>query len=54
LAKLPIIVVGGGIGGLTCALDLASSGVEVVLIEKEAQVGGKIRQINCSGVKMRD
>ena len=48
LAKLPIIVVGGGIGGLTCALDLASSGVEVVLIEKEAQVGGKIRQINCS------
>ncbi len=48
LAKLPVIIVGGGIGGLTCALDLASSGLEVILIEKESRVGGKIRQINCS------
>jgi hypothetical protein len=48
LAKAPVIIIGGGIGGLTCALDLASSGVEVILVEKEAQVGGKIRQINCS------
>ena len=48
LAKTPVIIIGGGIAGLTCALDLASSGVEVILVEKEAQVGGKIRQINCS------
>jgi 1-hydroxycarotenoid 3,4-desaturase len=48
LAKSPIIIIGGGIGGLSCALDLASSGVEVILIEKEPQVGGKIRQIDCS------
>ncbi len=48
LAKTPVIIIGGGIGGLTCALDLASSGVEVTVIEKEHQVGGKIRQINCS------
>ena len=48
LPKSPIIIVGGGIGGLSCALDLASSGVEVILIEKEGQLGGKIRQINCS------
>ena len=48
LAKAPVIVIGGGIAGLTCALDLVSSGVEVILVEKEAQVGGKIRQINCS------
>ena len=48
LAKSPVIIIGGGIAGLTCALDLASSGVEVILIEKESQVGGKIRQIDCS------
>ncbi|MBU3634958.1 FAD-dependent oxidoreductase [Polynucleobacter sp. es-GGE-1] len=48
LAKAPVVIIGGGIGGLTCALDLASSGVEVILIEKESQVGGKIRQLNCS------
>ena len=48
LAKAPVVIIGGGIGGLTCALDLASSGLEVILIEKESQVGGKIRQLNCS------
>ena len=48
LSKPPVIIVGGGIGGLSCALDLASSGVEVILIEKEDQLGGKIRQLNCS------
>lgn len=48
LAKSPVVIIGGGIGGLTCALDLASSGVEVILVEKESEVGGKIRQLNCS------
>jgi 1-hydroxycarotenoid 3,4-desaturase len=48
LSKAPVIIVGGGIGGLSCALDLASSGVEVIVIEKEAQLGGKIRQLNCA------
>ena len=48
LPKAPVVIVGGGIGGLSCALDLASSGVEVILIEKEEQLGGKIRQLNCA------
>ena len=48
LSKPPIIIVGGGIGGLSCAIDLASSGLEVILIEKEDRLGGKIRQLNCS------
>ena len=48
LSKAPVIIIGGGIGGLSCALDLASSGVEVILIEKEDRLGGKIRQLNCS------
>ncbi len=45
----PIVVIGGGIGGLVSALDLASAGLEVILVEKEKYLGGKIRQISCGG-----
>ena len=35
-----VVVVGGGIGGLTVAALLAARGVDVCLLEKESQVGG--------------
>jgi|Deesub1362A_J573_1020465.scaffolds.fasta_scaffold00268_17 quinone-modifying oxidoreductase subunit QmoB len=35
-----IMVVGGGITGLTAALEAANAGYDVVLIEKEAELGG--------------
>lgn len=35
-----VVVVGGGIGGLTAAALLAARGVNVCLLEKEAQAGG--------------
>ena len=35
-----LLVVGGGITGLTAALDAAAAGDDVVLVEKEAQLGG--------------
>jgi len=35
-----ILVVGGGITGLTAALEAAKAGRNVVLVEKEAQLGG--------------
>jgi quinone-modifying oxidoreductase subunit QmoB len=35
-----LLVVGGGIAGLTAALEAAAAGYEVVLVEKEAQLGG--------------
>jgi heterodisulfide reductase subunit A len=34
------LVVGGGIGGLTSALDLADQGFQVAVVEKEASIGG--------------
>ena len=37
-----ILVVGGGISGLTSALSAASSGYSVVLVEKENELGGWI------------
>jgi phytoene dehydrogenase-like protein len=35
-----VLVIGAGIGGLTCALDLAKAGAEVVLVEKHHVPGG--------------
>ena len=42
-------VIGGGVGGLACAIDLARRGVAVTLLERGAAVGGKMRQISVSG-----
>lgn len=39
-ARYGAIVVGGGINGLTCAAQLAKSGVRTMLIEQRAGVGG--------------
>jgi heterodisulfide reductase subunit A len=36
------LVVGGGIAGLTAALDIADAGYPVVLIERSARLGGKM------------
>jgi len=38
-----ILVAGGGITGITAALEAAEAGYEVVLVEKEAQLGGFVR-----------
>lgn len=39
-----VMVVGGGITGLTAALDAARAGSDVVLIEKEAELGGWMKK----------
>ncbi|TFF95417.1 CoB--CoM heterodisulfide reductase iron-sulfur subunit A family protein, partial [Candidatus Thorarchaeota archaeon] len=38
------LVVGGGISGLRAALDIADRGFEVVLVEKEPELGGHVRK----------
>lgn len=43
-------VVGGGVGGLACAIDLAASGVAVTLIERAAAPGGKMRTVEVGGL----
>jgi 3-(3-hydroxy-phenyl)propionate hydroxylase len=37
--RYPVVVVGGGLGGLTMACDLAHRGVEVLLIDEDDTVG---------------
>jgi heterodisulfide reductase subunit A len=39
------LVVGGGIAGLTAALDLAEAGVDTILVEREPSVGGRMAQL---------
>ena len=43
------MVVGGGVGGLVAALDLARQGCDVTLLERAAAPGGKMRQVQVGG-----
>jgi len=44
--KLPTLIIGGGISGITAAVELAEAGQEVVLIEKEPYLGGNVSHFN--------
>lgn len=44
-----VVVVGGGIGGLTVAALLSARGVNVCLLERQSQVGGCIGRVEFSG-----
>ncbi|MFQ6120484.1 MAG: FAD-dependent oxidoreductase, partial [Methanosarcinales archaeon] len=39
------LVIGGGIAGMTCALDIAKNGYPVYLLEKEEKLGGLLRNV---------
>lgn len=39
------LVIGGGLAGMTAALDIANQGYDVELVEKEAELGGNLRHI---------
>ena len=47
-----VLVIGGGISGITAALEAAEAGAEVVLVEKEAFVGGRVARSNLYFPKM--
>lgn len=45
-----VIVVGGGVAGLTAALDLVRAGADVTVLEATDRVGGKLRRAEVAGV----
>jgi phytoene desaturase len=45
LVEYPIVIVGGGLGGLATAIHLAARGRHVVLLEKNERVGGKLNLV---------
>ncbi|MBW2458901.1 MAG: FAD-dependent oxidoreductase, partial [Deltaproteobacteria bacterium] len=42
----PILVVGAGIAGMTAALEAAEAGSNVVLVERDPSVGGRVMRIH--------
>ena len=40
------LILGGGISGMTAAIDIASQGFETLLVEKDNELGGNLRNIN--------
>jgi len=40
------LVIGGGIAGLSAAIDLGDAGYKVYLIEKQTTIGGRMSQLD--------
>jgi len=47
----PIIIIGAGIGGLSAAIRLAAAGKRVIILEKNARVGGKMSEYEANGFR---
>jgi oxygen-dependent protoporphyrinogen oxidase len=47
-----VVVVGGGVAGLTAAHDLSAAGHDVVVLEGADEVGGKVRRREVAGVSV--
>jgi len=41
-----VLVVGGGIGGITAALEIASCGINVTMVEESPSIGGRMIQLD--------
>ncbi|MEO8395708.1 MAG: phytoene desaturase family protein [Chloroflexota bacterium] len=51
MAAEPIVIIGAGIGGLSAAIRLAAAGRRVIMLEQNAQVGGKMGEIAADGFR---
>ena len=47
-----VVVVGAGVAGLVAAADLATRGVEVIVVERAMTPGGKMREVTVGGVQV--
>ena len=49
MANKTVVVIGGGLGGISAAIRLAQSGYKVDLFEKNAHIGGKVNRLETEG-----
>lgn len=47
--KKTVVVIGGGLGGLSAAVSLAQNGFDVSLYEKNHHLGGKLNRLETNG-----
>jgi 1-hydroxycarotenoid 3,4-desaturase len=47
-----VVVIGAGVGGLVAALLLAARGLDVLVVEKEATPGGKLREVTAGDTRI--
>lgn len=50
--QLPVVIVGAGVTGLCCALDLKAAGIPVCVLEKEDAPGGRVRTDTVEGFRL--
>lgn len=43
--KEKVLIIGGGVSGLTAAITLANMGIGSIIIEKERELGGRLREL---------
>ena len=48
----PVVILGGGLSGLTCARELSMKGVDVLVVEKEIRPGGLASWFEVEGDKI--
>jgi hypothetical protein len=41
-----VVVIGGGVAGMTAAIELAKSGCRVTLVEADSRLGGRVRTVD--------
>lgn len=51
MAEEPIVIIGGGIGGLSAAIRLAAAGERAIVFEQNEQVGGKMGEWRAEGFR---
>ena len=51
MTQKPIIIIGGGIAGLSAAIRLAGQGKQVIILEQNDAVGGKMSEITADGFR---
>jgi len=50
--KSPVVIIGAGVAGLCCALDVKAKGIPVCVLEKEARPGGRVRTEDFEGFRL--
>ena len=52
VSSTPVVIVGAGIGGLAAAVRLTAAGTPVLILERSARPGGKVRSCRRRGLDM--